>query len=192
MKHSHFCSWKTLSLNGVNIKWFEHHYWLLLRHPFNSLFSRTTWINRYQKGKTILHLNETRDDGVLGCSGISWTICKQSAPRSRQITTTTPHRSIFTDHVLFLMHNQQWRHMHHYCLCMLFLDSFLSVYHANVRIQSHCCISHYYSGFLWHIYPLKSAPFHRGILTPSNTWFPGLTKVHNPQKHRDTQTTLHT
>jgi len=35
-------------------------------------------------------------------SGISWTICKQSAPRSRQITTPTPHHSIFTDQMLFL------------------------------------------------------------------------------------------
>jgi len=26
-------------------------------------------------------------------SGISWTMCKQSAPRSRQITTPTPHHS---------------------------------------------------------------------------------------------------
>jgi len=29
-------------------------------------------------------------------SGISWIICKQSAPRSRQITTPAPHHSIFT------------------------------------------------------------------------------------------------
>jgi len=56
-------------------------------HPFNGLSSRTTWVSRYQKDKTSLDLNEARDDGVLGCSGISWTICKQSAPRSRQITT---------------------------------------------------------------------------------------------------------
>ena len=28
-------------------------------------------------------------------SGIRWTICKQSAPRSRQITTPTPHNAIF-------------------------------------------------------------------------------------------------
>jgi len=35
-------------------------------------------------------------------SGISWTICKQYAPRSRQITTPTPHQSIFTGQVLFL------------------------------------------------------------------------------------------
>ena len=58
---------------------------------FNGLFSGTTWVSRYQKGKTSLDLNKARDDGVLGCSGISWTICKQSAPRSRQITTPTPY-----------------------------------------------------------------------------------------------------
>jgi len=29
--------------------------------------------------------------GFWDGSGISWTICKQSAPRSRQITTPTPH-----------------------------------------------------------------------------------------------------
>jgi len=55
----------------------------------------TTCVSHYQKGKTSLDLNEARDDGVLGCSGISWTICKQSAPRFRQITTPTPHHSIF-------------------------------------------------------------------------------------------------
>jgi len=64
-----------------------------LLHPFNCLFSRTTWVSRYQKGKVSLDLNEARDDEVLGCSGMSWTICKQSAPRSRQMTTPTPHYS---------------------------------------------------------------------------------------------------
>ena len=44
----------------------------------------------------------------FGCSGgISWTICKQSAPRSRQIITPTPHHSIFTGRMLFLAPNQQ-------------------------------------------------------------------------------------
>ena len=75
---------------------------LLLLHPINGLFSRATWVSRYQKGKTSLDLNEARDDGVLGCSGISWTTCKQSAPRFRQITTPTPHHSIFTGRMLFL------------------------------------------------------------------------------------------
>jgi len=33
--------------------------------PFNNgLFSRTTWVSRYQKGKTSLELNQARDDGV--------------------------------------------------------------------------------------------------------------------------------
>ena len=66
--------------------------YVLLLHPFNDLFSRPS---RYQKGKTSLDLNEARDDGVLESSGISWTICKQHAPRSRKITTPTPHHSIF-------------------------------------------------------------------------------------------------
>jgi len=68
---------------------------LLLLHPFNGLVSRITWVSRYQKGKTSLglDLNEARDDGVLGSSDISWTICKQAAPCSRQITTPTPHHS---------------------------------------------------------------------------------------------------
>jgi len=37
---------------------------IILLHPFNSLFSRTTWVSRYQKSKTSLDLNEARDDGV--------------------------------------------------------------------------------------------------------------------------------
>ena len=69
--------------------------------------SRTTWVSRYQKGKTSLDLEEARDDEVLGCSGISWTICKQSALCSRQTTTPTPHHSSFTGRMLFLMPCQQ-------------------------------------------------------------------------------------
>jgi len=42
----------------------------------------------------------------FGGSGISWTMCKQSAPRARQITTT-PHQSTFTGQMLFLTFNQQ-------------------------------------------------------------------------------------
>ena len=75
---------------------------------FNGLFSGTTQVSRNQKGKTNLDLNVARNDGILGCSGISWTICKQPAPRSRQITTSTPHHSIFTGRMLFLTTNQQY------------------------------------------------------------------------------------
>ena len=40
-------------------------------------------------------------------SGISWTICKQSAPRCRQKNTATPRHSFFTSWMLFLTPNQQ-------------------------------------------------------------------------------------
>jgi len=40
-------------------------------------------------------------------SDINWTICKQSVPRSEQITTQTPHHSIFTGRMLFLTPTQQ-------------------------------------------------------------------------------------
>ena len=56
---------------------------------FSGLFSRTTWVCRYQKSKISLGLNEARDNGVWDGSGISRTICKQSAPCSSQITTPT-------------------------------------------------------------------------------------------------------
>ena len=64
-------------------------------------------VSRYQRGRTSLDLNEARDDGVLGCSDISWSICAQSAPHSRQTTTPTPHHSIITGQMLFLPPNQQ-------------------------------------------------------------------------------------
>ena len=57
-------------------------------------------MSRYQKGKTNLDFTEARD------SGISWAICK-SAPSSRQITTPTPHHSVFTGRMPFLPPNQQ-------------------------------------------------------------------------------------
>ena len=45
--------------------------------------------------------------GFWDGSGISWTICKQCAPCSRQITTSTSHHSSFTGRMLFLTSNQQ-------------------------------------------------------------------------------------
>ena len=69
-------------------------------HPFNGHFSRTTWVSRYQKGKTNLDFTEAKD------SGISWAICK-SASHSIQITIPAPHHSFFTERMLFLPPNQQ-------------------------------------------------------------------------------------
>ena len=60
---------------------------LLLLHPFNGLFSRTTWLSRYQKGKTSLDLNEAFDPD-------RW-------PHQHLITL------IFKGQMLFLTPNQQ-------------------------------------------------------------------------------------
>ena len=62
-------------------------------------------------------------------SGISWTICKQSAPRCRQITTPTPHHSIFTGRMLFLVH----RVSKHWIRLVLIVQLY---FQANVE----CCI----------------------------------------------------
>jgi len=42
------------------------------------------------------------DDGVWGWQWHQLDHMQQSAPRSRQITTPTPHHSIFTGRMLFL------------------------------------------------------------------------------------------
>ena len=66
-----------------------HKGYILLLHAFNGLLSRTTWISRYHKGKTTLDLNEARDDGVWGCSGIRWTICKYLHIAPDNLTNTS-------------------------------------------------------------------------------------------------------
>ena len=67
----------------------------------------TSWVSRYQKGKTS---PEARDYGGFGDgSGISWTIRKQSAPRSRQITTPPPYQLVFAGGILFLTPNQRYQ-----------------------------------------------------------------------------------
>jgi len=78
-----------------------------LLHPFNGLFSRTTWVSQYQKGKTSLDLNEARDDGVFG---MQWhqldhrqTICTSLQTDDHTNTSSL----IFTGRMLFLTPNQQ-------------------------------------------------------------------------------------
>ena len=63
-------------------------------HPFNGPLSGTTRVSQYtRKVKPIWIL--VKQETVSGSgSGIGWTICK-SAPRCRQITTPTPHCSVF-------------------------------------------------------------------------------------------------
>jgi len=92
---------------------------------FNLRFSRTTWVSQYQKDETSLDLNEARDNGVLGWQWHQLTICKQSAARFRQITTPTPHHSIFTGWMPFLPPNQQ-----HQSTLKAHKISYIFVYHS--------------------------------------------------------------
>ena len=73
---------------------------LLLLHPFTVSFPGQPGLARYQKGKTSLDLNEARDFGVFGYQWHQLEHMQQSAPRSRQITTPTPHHSILTGRML--------------------------------------------------------------------------------------------
>ena len=70
----------------------------LFKNIYNSVHRKSYWASKH--GLTFI-LSETSG------SGIDWTTYKQSAPRSTQITTTTPHHSIFMGWMLFLTSNQQ-------------------------------------------------------------------------------------
>jgi len=91
--------------------WMVHAWWqcgLLLPLPlnsFNSLFSRTTWVSWYQKGRTIVDFKWSKR--WWSGSDISWTTCKSFALCSRQTTTPAPHHPIFMGPMLFLTPNQQ-------------------------------------------------------------------------------------
>jgi len=79
--HLHTNRWTTWKLNATDQS-------TGYIHPFNGTLSGTTWVSRYEKGKTNLDFTEARG------SGISWDVCK-SAPCSRQITTPAHHHSAF-------------------------------------------------------------------------------------------------
>jgi len=61
-------------------------------HPFNGPLSGTTWV---QKVKPVWILLKQK---TVSGSGISCAI-RNSAPRSRQITTPAPHHSVFTGQI---------------------------------------------------------------------------------------------
>jgi len=105
----------------------------LLLHQLNGFFSRTTWVSWYQNCTASLDLNEARYCGVLGCSGISWTICnlcKQSAPRSNT-------NQFFTGRVLFLTPNQHVKALKANAMARV---KYLNFYWwlNSVEVNSHC------------------------------------------------------
>ena len=75
--------------------------------PIYRPFSTTIWdwVIRYQKGRTILDFNETKDDDVEVASAGPY--ANQHTSQLTMRLMPAPHHSIFTDRMLFLPPNQQ-------------------------------------------------------------------------------------
>ena len=69
-------------------------------HPFNGLYSSTTWVSQHQKGKPFWIYGFYWSKRWCGGSGINWTICKSFRPRSGQITMPVPHHQLLYLHIL--------------------------------------------------------------------------------------------
>jgi len=77
---------------------------LLLLHQFSGLFSRTTLVSWYQKGKPFWILLEQE---MMRWQWHHLDHMQIIAPRSRQITMPVPQHSVFTGRMPFLPPNQQ-------------------------------------------------------------------------------------
>jgi len=99
-------STESLFVADLSIRLHQHSYirvaTILQQHPFNGLFSTTTWVSQYQNGKTSLYLNEARYNGVWQWQ---WhqldhmqTMC--TSPQTDNHTNTSS-----TGQMLFLMPN---------------------------------------------------------------------------------------
>jgi len=146
--------------------------------------------------------------GFWNGSSISWTICKQSAPRCRQITTPAPHYSMFTDQMLFSTPNQQCQSTEGRCTTIAYVRYFRHAWHLGCSVTPKSSDQNF---FLRQKYLLKSAHFHRvfrpllthrslGPQTPQPKWhldwfrcFSTLTVVTNKrtETHRHTNYATH-
>ena len=74
----------------LNILWLKAHTHTNT-HPFNGLFSRTTWVSLYEKGKTNLDLTEATDSEWQWHQLGHMQVCTSL----QQTTTPAPHHSVF-------------------------------------------------------------------------------------------------
>ena len=72
--------------------------------PFNGCFSETTWVSRYQKGKTNMDFSEARDSKWQWHQLGHMQVCTSL---QRDNHTSTPPLGFFTGRVPFLPPNQQ-------------------------------------------------------------------------------------
>ena len=114
INNAHTCAFLTTS--NLTLADLCAHLWTHIHtfKTFNSPYSGTTRVSRYQKGKPIwIFLKQE----TVSSSGISWARWK-SPPRSRQITTPALHHSVFyrPDALPAIQPavSKQWRPMHIY------------------------------------------------------------------------------
>ena len=94
------CILLALLLHTTNRKYYMAYWFVLVphTHSFNGLFSGTTLVSQYQKGKTNLDFTEARDSEwqwhQLGTYHMQVSMYK-SPTRSRRITVPAPHHSVF-------------------------------------------------------------------------------------------------
>jgi len=127
-----------------------------LRHPFNSLLTRITWVIRQQKGKTTLDFNEARDDEVAlasaGPYASHWHLPPDRQPCQHLIT------QFFTDWMLFLMPNQQCQSMKgNFCKVWGF-ENIQCIYRMHQKLTP--CLWSYSSSMgivvLWSLFIMKN------------------------------------
>jgi len=105
---------------------------LLLLHPFNGLFSKTTWVSQHQKGKPFWFLLEQER---IGGSDISWTICKSFAPRCRQISMPVLHHSSFYRPDTLLLPDQQHQSTEGKNIYATLCEKFYPFLHAGKQVN---------------------------------------------------------
>ena len=77
---------------------------LILLQPFNGLFSRTTWVSRYEKGKTNPDFTGARDSEWQWHQLGHMQVCTSLQPDNH---ASTPPLCFFTGRMPFLSPNQQ-------------------------------------------------------------------------------------
>ena len=87
---------------------------LLLLRPSNGLFSRTTWVSRYQKGKTSLDLNEARDDGVWGWQTICTSLHTDNHTNTSSLNFYRPDALPDAQQTVLTHGRHVWRHFNLY------------------------------------------------------------------------------
>lgn len=83
--------WSNCTCHCINtLGWLPHYY-----HYYNRFTTLCPGLPRWVETRRINHTGFCWSKRWRGGSGISWTVCKSFAPRSRQTTMPVPHHSIF-------------------------------------------------------------------------------------------------